>query len=76
MLCLALGSLVASYRHEDYRKSIEYSFALVAPGLKTGHLYLMLLPMLTLSILISVFVLRKLKYSLFKASKQEGPAVS
>jgi hypothetical protein len=67
-----LGPLLASLRHEDFHKSIEYSFALVAPGLKEGHMFIGLLPTLTLGTLLSVIVLRKLKTVLFKPEESAG----
>jgi hypothetical protein len=69
---ILLGHFLASLRHEDFHKSIEYSFALVAPGLKEGHMFLGLLPMLTLGTLLSVVVLKKLKSALFKPQESAG----
>jgi predicted permease len=67
-----LGHLLASLRHEDFNKSIEYGFALVAPGIKEGHILIGLLPMLTLGTLLSVVVLKKLKTALFKPQESAG----
>jgi hypothetical protein len=64
----AIGSLLASWRHEGFEKSTEYSFAVVAPGLHGWNMFFAILPMLTLGTLLSVFVLRKLKRALFRAS--------
>jgi len=67
-----LGFLLAWLRHEDHLKGIEYGFALVAPGIKEGHMFIGLLPMLTLGTLLAVIVLRKLKSTLFKPRDPVG----
>lgn len=61
-----IGQLLASLRHEDFSKGVEYGFAIGVPGLEEGYGFLGILPMLILGTLLSVIVLRKLKSSLFK----------
>lgn len=65
LLCSALGRIIASIRHEDYRKSIEYGFDLVVPGMKQGYGFLGLLLMLVLGTLLSVIMLRMIKRAFF-----------
>jgi hypothetical protein len=66
-LAVFLGYFLAFWRHENSLKAIEYGFALAIPGLKEGHMFWGLLPVLTLGTLLSVIALRKIKDALFKA---------
>jgi hypothetical protein len=68
VLAAILGPVMASSRHEDAKAGIEYSFALILPGLKQGHpqMWLGLAPVLFLGTLLSIIALKKIKRSLFK----------
>jgi hypothetical protein len=67
-MAAVLGSLIASWRHEDMQKGFEYTYALILPGFQSGHPQMLLgiLPMLMLGTLLSVFTLRMLKRFLLK----------
>jgi hypothetical protein len=72
LLAFLLASIVTSLRHENSLQGIQNSFDLVVPGLKQGHMFLGLLPCLTLGTLLSVIALRKLKAALLKDRRPSG----